>query len=713
MAQTLYKFGVDPSDPTAKAITPVPIVTSTEVKIVWSSWCDLIYTTLNRDLTCSISYFGTSLNARQQLNLPTGPSRPGSANIRQSLSKTEGSLRFFGTAMHDGVRGYVADGMITVYGTPAEQAALGDQYCDVDSWRLPDPLHQSLADICMCSDSSLLVALGREQGGPRNNSSTGKGTRKDTQALESRPQMINCCTSIQELKDCCVGGWSSECLASFESIQLAVNATTATALDQNGKVHTRTIDPRYPACLGRPYTGTSVFEPVPYLSETRITQISSGGYMTAAISEDGELFLWGQANPGTEYNLGVMHGLDTNTEPAEGKGTLVWGESEQDEDVKCLNIQINGVEGSAYAVAVGFGHILVAARNERGDRVVLAAGCGDEGQLGLGKTCEFLPEFAEVTELRGKAITQLMATGWSSFMIVDESSNVCDETERAKKWHPNAPLASVGEIGHHQTDLKSAAQPTPWEGVFESTARFHDSLLNEFPSHGVEAEFQANRELTRPRAKNSHTGQLLEFGDADSCAWLNRNGFLLEFGMVLSLGAIASVPNCRAEDFSEVRIACDCARCIDLAGQQTFNKAQGSSQRPQVLSCYSSVTAGHRQSRNEFFGAQSDKMMEGRVLRGLLRREMIQSERGHSGGQGGPQVCDRADQASRKRKHAKKGKDDGDRDDHLASASLAATVRRREITAHVRTRCVSGTAQQPVASRVFTASCSGIERETQ
>ncbi|KAH6618495.1 hypothetical protein C7974DRAFT_317816 [Boeremia exigua] len=391
MPQTLYRFGVDPADPTVNAAAPVPVITNTKIKILWSSWCDLIYTTLNRDRTRSIIYLGTSLNPAQQLDLQSRASSP--AVMGQYPSKPGEHLHFFGAAMHDGVRGYVADSM-------------------------------------MCSDSSLLLVCnpklvtepGEEEPEPDAIVSSGKGGLeccKVSALAMPRTRTISCVRDLQGLRDYCAAETPIECAAQFAPIQLVVNATTATALDQGGRVHTRTTDPRYPTCLGRPYTGTSNFEPVPYLSETRIIKIASGGYITAAVSEDGELFLWGQASPGTVGELGVLHRSDYSTDIKDNMGNVIWADSVQDEDIKCLNIYIDGKAASAYDVAVGFGHVLVAARNEVGEHAVFAAGCGEQGQLGLGRSCDFQQEFEEVVSLRGKQTSSLVAAGWSSHVVAE------------------------------------------------------------------------------------------------------------------------------------------------------------------------------------------------------------------------------------------------------------------------------------------------------
>jgi hypothetical protein len=419
MPQTLYRFGIDPSDPSAKATIPTTIVTNASIEVLWSAWCDLIHTTLNGDGTRSIHYLGTSLNASQQLD------------VGQSLLSSGYPLQFFGTAMHDGVRGYIANSKVTVYGTPAEKATLGEHYRDVAVWSSPYHLHQSVS---MCGDGSLLVACNHMQrpepgsedtiSEPNSITSLAKeypgNAHHEQETKHPKSQTINYVASLRELGGRCSQIVPARSVASFATTQLVVNATTQTALDQDGRVYTRTTDPRYPACLGRAHTGTSVFEPVPYLSETRITKIASGGYMTAAVSADGELFLWGQANPGTKGELGVLHRLEHASDVEEGKLTTIRSDAMTDDDVRCLVIYIQGKEAMAYDVAVGFGHILVAARDDLGNRVVFSAGCGPEGQLGVDSFREFCEDFCEVEALRNKEVVHMKASGWTSLVVIGE-----------------------------------------------------------------------------------------------------------------------------------------------------------------------------------------------------------------------------------------------------------------------------------------------------
>ena len=417
MAQTLYRFGFNADDATNKTTIPTSILTASQIDILWISWCDLIYSICDSTNTQSLTYSGTSLNTLQRHDFTDCKS-----HVTQSLLNPRCRLRFFGSTMHDGVRGYMMrrehgsvgsmwddgyDDLVCIFTTESEKKDGLSIPFESESWTIPPPHPFSLTAIRLCNDSSLLFAV-----------KVGIESDNHDHRIENKGS-ISTVKKFQDLREFCKGHIDGERLAEFAPVQLVVNATTATALDDDGRVHTRTADPRYPACLGRLHTGTSTFEPVTYLSETHIIKIASGGYLTAAISEDGELFLWGQAIPGTEGEFGVLHRLDYESGAAL-KETAVWSDTEPDEFVKCLNIRIDGKGATAYDVAIGFGHILIAAKNDDGAHIVFAAGCGSEGQLGMGRIVNFMEEFEEVVALRGKPILQLEAAGWSSCMVTED-----------------------------------------------------------------------------------------------------------------------------------------------------------------------------------------------------------------------------------------------------------------------------------------------------
>ena len=142
--------------------------------------------------------------------------------------------------------------------------------------------------------------------------------------------------------------------------------------------------------------------------------------MSAAVSSDGELFVWGQACPGAGKELDVLRVSEGVEAPVTGIGV----DEEQDEFVKCLDVRIDGQVASVYDVAVGHGHLLVAAElcemGEETKSVLFAAGDDSENQLGLETGADFKESFEEVASLRGKRIVQLEAAGWSTYVVLLE-----------------------------------------------------------------------------------------------------------------------------------------------------------------------------------------------------------------------------------------------------------------------------------------------------
>jgi hypothetical protein len=86
------------------------------------------------------------------------------------------------------------------------------------------------------------------------------------------------------------------------------NSISSTALTFDGEIYTWATDRRFSECLGRDPDEEPAEVParIPYFSETKIVKIATGGYMTAALSEDGELFLWGRSCPGANGELSIF-----------------------------------------------------------------------------------------------------------------------------------------------------------------------------------------------------------------------------------------------------------------------------------------------------------------------------------------------------------------------------------------------------------------------
>ncbi|OAL50217.1 hypothetical protein IQ07DRAFT_621812 [Pyrenochaeta sp. DS3sAY3a] len=383
------------------------------IRILWTSWCDVVVARREEDHgVFTVEYRGLGLTQEQRSHIAE------IRGIQDGLVGMEGYVAFFGSAMHEGLRGYVHHRVSSSNKSSevilfASNAEMQDGQAEIQRYALGTA--SSITDIRIASAGNILFS-----------------TIDNTKTASTAKTIYN----IQEFAFFRAHLTSPAPLPSPPALHLAsftgpqqwvTNATTSTILDQTGQIHTSTSDPRYSKCLGRPWSGTPDFENVAYLSETRIVKVVSGGYMSAAISAEGELFLWGQACPGARGELCVLEVREGEGEGRDGgeidvESTGIAVEGEQDDLVKCLTVRIQGQEARVYDVAVGHGHILVAAEaggaGEGTRRAVFAAGDNERGQLGLGTESAYVREFAEVLGWRDRKVVSLHAAGWSSFAIL-------------------------------------------------------------------------------------------------------------------------------------------------------------------------------------------------------------------------------------------------------------------------------------------------------
>jgi hypothetical protein len=398
----LHTFGRNVSSQPLPPIHDCAIRAHT-IHILWASWCDAVIAHQENAGVWTVEYRGMGLTDAQMEHVGS------SEGIKRVVSDLTWKIDFFGTAMHDGLRGYVSHGPeyggneVVLFGTDTE---IENGIPDIQSFSLDGDT--KVVAIRLTSNESVLVS--------------------STSPLTSGLQIIHHKDLAELRRRLATDGFdpATSAIASFDHPRLCTNSTTATILDKNGQIHTSTSDPRYSKCLGRAYGGTADFEPISYLSETRVDRIASGGYMTAAVSSDGELFLWGQACPGAKGELSVLRCNDAPSDSqAVPKGAGVSAEDEQDEFVKCLTVRIDGHEAQVYDLAVGHGHLLVAAEMKAVDgfvhRAVLAAGDNSTGQLGCSTKTSYYSEFEEVSKLRNKKVLQLVAAGWTSYVVTSEA----------------------------------------------------------------------------------------------------------------------------------------------------------------------------------------------------------------------------------------------------------------------------------------------------
>ncbi|KAH7075456.1 hypothetical protein BKA63DRAFT_413755 [Paraphoma chrysanthemicola] len=382
---------------TAQSFTTTSCLSRRTIEVLWLSWCDMVVQIQDSTDTRRLMYLGTGLTEGQIDHLI----RAGNFGDTSSMR-----IAFFGSELHDGLRGYVhsqvASSRVVIFATDLEMEAGSPE----TSMYTADQGTTILA-IQMTSGGSLLVSV-KSEGTGQKQIFRFKDIGELRTQLESNLTLTSTLSSVEY----------------FTFSHWCVNATTSVAVDPKGRVYTMAHDARYPACLGRPYERNAGFEQVSYLSETVIDSIASGGYLSTALSSDGELFIWGQECPGFGRPLSVLRPVSRSNLLPEGTSNGVFnGTTEDDRDdlITLLTVQINGQMANVYDVAIGHGHMLVAAelREASGlvERRVFAAGDNRVGQLGLGLGKKFVADFEEVILLRNKEIVQLAAAAWSTSVV--------------------------------------------------------------------------------------------------------------------------------------------------------------------------------------------------------------------------------------------------------------------------------------------------------
>lgn len=178
-------------------------------------------------------------------------------------------------------------------------------------------------------------------------------------------------------------------------IQLSSNTTTFTALTSEGELFTWG-DPRHG--LGRELTKDEpATEPciVAALEGMYISKISSGGWITAAVTRDRDLYIWGRQTPGADEKIDFL--------PDGG------------DEVRLVDL---GEEVDVVDVAVGAGHAVALTREGE----VWAAGDNETGQLGMGEEGGFRREWRRVENWKGRARAVVSgSSAWSSFVLAKVS----------------------------------------------------------------------------------------------------------------------------------------------------------------------------------------------------------------------------------------------------------------------------------------------------
>ncbi|KAF1917084.1 hypothetical protein BDU57DRAFT_517562 [Ampelomyces quisqualis] len=417
----LYAFGyLSPNisnpkqtPPPSSGSIPTCILEAHAIKILWSSWCDVLiaYKAIPEG-PWAIDYRGTSLSPAQEAYITNSPA------IKNALGNERHSLHPFGSDLHHGLQGCIIsdpngkDSELVVFSTAIE---IENGAPALQTLRVPEKWNMTA--IHMDSRGDVLAAVVSK--------CTGEGHTSRFTDLKDLHEHLE--------KDALDSPCAQKKLASFSPAQWRTNRTTSIALNTHGHVFTASSDSRYQKCLGRPSTHAPAFEAVPYFEETRLRKIAAGGYMVAAISSDDELFLWGQANPGCHAGLSVLGTQDGEGGGADKVARIRQGTTTrvsvsvgyQDEVIKSLEVFIDGEEARPYDVVIGNGHVIVAAEVQKADgttrRAVLGAGSNDRLQTGVPLRSAFVQDFEEIVALGDTTIEEMVAAGWTTFVVTSEN----------------------------------------------------------------------------------------------------------------------------------------------------------------------------------------------------------------------------------------------------------------------------------------------------
>jgi len=179
------------------------------------------------------------------------------------------------------------------------------------------------------------------------------------------------------------------------TVQIVSNQTTFTALSSDGSVCSWG-DERYEACLGReitaenPASGPAIIPSLVDLPTGSIKKLSSGGYVTGALTAGNDLYVWGGR-------------------PGEAKILEDIGEEPGPVDVEEKDILDFGV---------GMNHMIVLTT----DGKVFVVGAGGNGQLGIGDKIEMVKDWKEaVLPLSEKQRVVGVHAGYkNSFVLVED-----------------------------------------------------------------------------------------------------------------------------------------------------------------------------------------------------------------------------------------------------------------------------------------------------
>ncbi|KAF7563099.1 hypothetical protein G7046_g1038 [Stylonectria norvegica] len=182
--------------------------------------------------------------------------------------------------------------------------------------------------------------------------------------------------------------------------QIAAYDTGFVILYEDGSVSTLG-DPRFEDCLGRDVSDSSPADEPGQVTdlndlEDPVTKVAAGGYIGAALTEGGGLYVWGAKPPGSHSHQVF----------ADISQTPNYVEVDGDKDVKDVSL------GESHAIALTT------------DGCIYVVGKNDNGQLGLGEDTNIAETWAKVdfTITPGWKVVGVEAGPRSSFVTISQIS---------------------------------------------------------------------------------------------------------------------------------------------------------------------------------------------------------------------------------------------------------------------------------------------------
>lgn len=352
------------------------ILSGSSIRLLFAGWS-----------TTVVEVDGVLRSNRGMIRLPTGCSAQGISSVFGDHTGTLGAL--------------TSDGVLLVHkdGEDGEELTLASS----SPLSSPDSAIPRIAHLTVSGIGEISISPSISSATPSADASI---------YLGANPHQLHTYSSLSSLLH------SSTATTHFlphPPLQIISNANSFTALLPSGSIYTWG-DPRHQHLGRTPTPITPAREPglVTAIDGVPMKKVAGGGWMTGAVSRDGDFYLWGRQPPGVGEGKRIRclsRASRTTDKAAEEEE-----EGGKDGEVKLVDID-GGVD--VVNVGVGAGHILALTRDGR----IFGVGDNGNGQVGIGEGqgrgfCETWIEVPIGSEQERKVVVRVDCGYWSSFVLV-------------------------------------------------------------------------------------------------------------------------------------------------------------------------------------------------------------------------------------------------------------------------------------------------------